>query len=44
MNLQEAGCEDMDWVDLAEDMDRWRAVVKHRNEPWGSTKFGEFSD
>jgi hypothetical protein len=21
------GCEGMDWIDLAEDRDRWRAVV-----------------
>jgi len=27
MNLQEVGCEGMDWIDLAEDRDRWRAVV-----------------
>ena len=27
MNLQEVGCEAMDWIDLAEGMDRWRAVV-----------------
>ena len=27
MNLQEVGCEGMDWIDLAEDMDRWRGVV-----------------
>jgi hypothetical protein len=27
MNLQEEGCGDMDWVELAEDKDRWRALV-----------------
>ena len=27
MELQEVGCECMDWIDLAQDMDRWRAVV-----------------
>jgi hypothetical protein len=27
MNLQEVGCGDMDWIDLAEDGDRWQAVV-----------------
>ena len=26
MDLQEEGCGDMDWFDLAEDRDRWRAV------------------
>ena len=28
MHLQEVGWGDMDWIDLAEDGDRWRAVVK----------------
>jgi hypothetical protein len=27
MNLQKAGCEGMDWIDLAQDRDRWRAIV-----------------
>jgi len=27
MDLQEVGCGDMDWIDLAEEMDRWRALV-----------------
>jgi hypothetical protein len=27
MDLQEMGWRDMDWTDLAEDRDRWRAVV-----------------
>jgi len=27
MDLQEVGCESMDWVDLAEDRDRWQAMV-----------------
>ena len=27
MNLQEVGCGDMDWIDLVQDMDRWRALV-----------------
>jgi hypothetical protein len=25
--LQDVECGDMDWIDLAEDRDRWRAVV-----------------
>ena len=25
--LQELGCEVMDWIELAQDMDRWREVV-----------------
>ena len=27
MDLQEMGRGDMDWIDVARDMDRWRAVV-----------------
>jgi hypothetical protein len=27
MDIQEMGWSGMDWIDLAQDMDRWRAVV-----------------
>jgi len=27
MDLQEVGCGSVDWIDLAQDKDRWRALV-----------------
>jgi hypothetical protein len=27
MDLQEVGWEGVDWIDMAQDRDRWRAVV-----------------
>ena len=27
VDLQELGCRGMDWIELAEDRDRWRALV-----------------
>ena len=41
MGLQEVGCGDMDWIELAQDEDRWWALV---NPVMGSIKCGEFLD
>jgi hypothetical protein len=27
MDLREIGCGGMDWIDLAQDLDQWRALV-----------------
>ena len=27
MDFQEVGCGDIDWIKLAQDRDRWRALV-----------------
>jgi hypothetical protein len=44
MDLQEMGCGSMDWIALAEDRDRWRALVNAIIKYSGSIKCGEFLD
>jgi len=44
MYLHDVGCEGMDWIDLAQDRKRWRALVKAVMNPWGSINCGEFLD
>jgi hypothetical protein len=42
MELQEVGCGGMDWIKLAQDWDRWWALVN--NETLCSIKCGKFLD
>ena len=44
MDLQEVGLGYEDWIGLAQDRDRWRALVSAVREPSGSIKRGEFLD
>jgi len=42
--LREWYGECMEWIDVSQDRDRWRALVKHGDEPSGSIKCKEFLD
>jgi hypothetical protein len=41
MDLREISWDGMDWVDLAQDRDQWRALFEYGNESSGSIKCWE---
>jgi len=44
MDLQEMGCENTDWIDVAKDRDSLQALFECGNEHSCSIKCGEFLD
>jgi len=44
MDFQDVECWSMDWIDLAQDRNRWRALANAVMNFRGSKKCGEFLD
>jgi hypothetical protein len=44
IDLQEVGIESMDWIELAQDRGRWRALSDCGNKASDAIKCGEFLD
>jgi hypothetical protein len=44
MDLQKLGCVGLDWIQLAQNRDRWRALVNAVMNLRVPIKFGEFID
>jgi hypothetical protein len=44
MDFKKVGCGCVDWIELAQDRDRWRALVNALMNLGGSIRCGEFLD
>ena len=44
MDLQEDGCGSIDWIELAQDRNRWQTLVNAKINFLGSIKYGKFLD
>jgi hypothetical protein len=44
MDLHQVECGEMDWIELDQDKDRWRALGECVKEASGSINCGEFLD
>jgi len=44
MDFHQVGCEGMDWIELVQVRDNWRALVNKVMNLRGSIKCGEFLD
>jgi hypothetical protein len=44
MDLHEVGCEGKDWIELAQDKDKWRALLNAVMNLLGFIKYGVFLD
>ena len=42
MDIQELGCGGMDWINLVQDRDRWRALANARTNLWVQINCREF--
>jgi hypothetical protein len=42
MDLRDIGCDGMDWIDMAQDRDQWRALMNTIMNLWVPQNAGKF--